>query len=87
MSITIMPVAGSRIVRDGTPKIHSSTNERNDIAIFQTARGLPMRKRGYSTCMKPSVIVWDLADCRFAQGSNGRPSCFSAVLSANQHRP
>ena len=27
---------------------------------FLTARGLPMRKRGYSTCMKPSVIVWDL---------------------------
>src|SRR5262245_2038484 len=34
ISITIMPVAGSRaLVRDGTPPINSSTHQRNDIAV------------------------------------------------------
>ena len=53
ISITIILVAGLRLVRDGAPAIHSSTNQRNDIAISK-------RSWRYSAYMRPRAIVWDL---------------------------
>src|SRR6516164_2546597 len=61
MSITIMPVAGSRdcIRRHVVNSQLDKPTQR--YCNFQTARGLPIRNReDIRICMKPSVIVWDL---------------------------